>query len=120
MATMKTSGFESFEEFWPFYLGEHAQPTTRGFHYVGTGSALLVIIGAVAGGAFWLLPAALVAGYGPAWVSHFFIEKNKPASFKHPFWSFRGDFRMLGYFLTGRIGGELAKWNIGARVAPAT
>lgn len=118
MPAYKTTGFQSFEEFWPYYLGEHSRAACRGLHYAGTSLAVLVAIGAVASGTWGLVPGALVFGYGPAWVAHFFIEKNRPATFKHPLWSFRGDFRMLGYFLTGRIGGELEKWGIGR--VPAT
>ena len=99
----------TFEEFWPFYVGEHRNPICRVLHYVGT--SVGYSIGAVAILTLnpALIPVALVAGYAPAWIGHFFIEKNKPASFKYPLWSFRGDFRMLTYALTGRMGKEFAR-----------
>ena len=88
------SPFQSFEEFWPFYVKEHSKKATRILHFIGTTAAM----GCVAGGLLtkrrWLLAVAPVAGYGPAWISHFFIEGNKPASFKHPLWSFRADLVM--------------------------
>ena len=101
--------FQSFEEFWPFYIGEHRKPVTRGLHYVGTGLGYALGVAALVTMNQWLVPAGLLAGYGPAWVSHFFIEHNRPATFKHPLWSFRGDARMLLYFLTGRMGAEFAR-----------
>ena len=103
---------KSFEEFWPFYVGEHKKKATRILHFVGTTAAM----GCVAGGLLtkrrWLLAVAPIAGYGPAWISHFFIEKNKPATFKAPFWSFISDYRMCWLFLTGRLGEELQKHQI--------
>jgi hypothetical protein len=106
---MSEERIQSFEEFWPFYLREHSNPLCRALHYAGTTAAL----GTVAAAAITLNPAWLLAtpivGYGPAWIGHFFIEKNKPASFKYPVWSFMGDFKMLACFLRGRIDEELAK-----------
>lgn len=100
---------ESFEEFWPFYLGEHRNPLNRALHFVGTSTALATL----AFGALTLnplaIPAAAVAGYGPAWIGHFFIEKNKPASFTYPLWSFRGDFKMYWMILTRQMGNELTE-----------
>lgn len=99
----------NFEEFWPFYMGEHRNPVCRGLHYFGTASgATLALTGIFTMNPF-LIPAGLVAGYGPAWIGHFFIEKNKPASFKYPLWSFMGDWKMLAYFVTGRMGAELQR-----------
>ncbi len=99
----------SFEEFWPFYLGEHRNPWNRALHFAGTSCAMATLaVGALTANPL-AIPAALVVGYGPAWIGHFFIEKNKPASFKHPLWSFRGDFRMYRLMITGQIGNELAQ-----------
>ncbi|GAB5454074.1 MAG: DUF962 domain-containing protein [Henriciella sp.] len=97
----------SFEEFWPFYLQEHADPRTRSFHYVGTGLVITIAIVAI-GLQKWLWLAAMpVAGYFFAWVSHAFIERNKPATFTHPLWSLISDFRMFFFWITGRLGPEL-------------
>jgi hypothetical protein len=98
---------ESFEEFWPHYVHAHRHPVNRALHYVGT----TAFVGTVAAAAFTLNPAWLllspVAGYGPAWVGHFVFEKNKPATFQHPFWSFRGDFKMCLLALRGKMGEEI-------------
>ena len=100
---------ESFEEFWPHYVHAHRNPINRGLHYVGTTAA----IGSVATAAFTLNPAWLlvapVAGYGPAWIGHFFFEKNKPATFQHPLWSLRGDFKMYLLALRGKMADEVER-----------
>jgi hypothetical protein len=98
--------FSTFEEFWPFYVGEHSKKLTRTFHFIGTTAALGCTAGALLTGNVLLLAAAPVVGYGPAWVSHFFIEKNRPATFRYPLWSLRGDLRMWGLMLTGRMDAE--------------
>ena len=102
----------SFETFWPFYLGEHSLPATRWFHFVGSWVALLNLVTAVV----TLTPAyafgALISGYAFAWVSHFFIEKNRPATFTYPLWSFVGDWKMWAMMLTGRLDAELKRLNI--------
>ncbi|MEZ4219579.1 MAG: DUF962 domain-containing protein [Polyangiaceae bacterium] len=98
---------ENFDEFWPFYVCEHKNKLTRQFHFVGTSLALSALVG----GAFtrhkWLLAAAPVLGYGPAWFSHFVIEKNRPATFKYPLWSLMADFVMWGKMLAGTMDGEV-------------
>lgn len=99
----------SFSEFWPFYLGEHRHPVNRGLHYLGTGSAYLLLAYLAWHGRWGLLPLLLVVGYGPAWIGHFFIEQNRPASFRFPLWSFLGDMKMLAYKLTGRMPAELVR-----------
>lgn len=114
--------YKSFEEFWPYYLGEHSKPTTRLFHFVGTSLALLDIAMAIVTRDWRYLVAAPVSAYGLAWISHFFIEKNRPATFTYPLWSLRGDFKMLAYMATGKIGAELTRLGIAPKsdaTAPA-
>lgn len=96
----------TYGEFWPIYLREHRKPLTRAFHYVGTGLGLMLLAAAVVSGNLWLILAAFVCGYAFAWVAHMTIEKNKPATFQYPLWSFISDFRMFFMFLSGRIGAE--------------
>jgi len=108
---IQSHGFESFEDFWPFYLSEHRNPLNRALHFAGTTMALATVASSVVLGP-QMIPAALVCGYGPAWVGHFFVEKNKPASFKHPLWSFRADFKMYGMMWRRRLGDELARHGI--------
>ncbi len=103
---------KTFDDFWPFYLREHARATTRRLHFAGTSLAVLVALYGVATRQPRFLLAALVCGYAFAWVGHFFIEHNKPATFKHPLWSFRGDFRMLALALSGRLPAELDRLGI--------
>jgi hypothetical protein len=100
---------ETFEEFWPHYVHAHRNPVCRALHYVGTTAA----IGTVATATLTLNPAWLlltpVAGYGPAWVGHLVFEKNKPATFSHPLWSLRGDFKMYFLALRGKMAAEVAR-----------
>jgi hypothetical protein len=107
----------SFEEFWPCYLGEHRSPASRALHYAGTTMG----VGTLAVAALTLNPAWLlltpIVGYGPAWVGHFVIEKNRPASFRYPLWSLRGDFKMLGLALRGKMGEEMKRYYGSARPA---
>ena len=94
---------KTFEEFWPFYLREHQNPLNRTLHVVGTGTGLLCAAAGLATFNPLLVAAAPVVGYGSAWFGHFIIEKNKPASFRYPGWSLRGDLRMLRLTVTGRL-----------------
>ncbi len=106
---MANERIETFAEFWPFYVREHAVPACRALHFIGSTLALVLIAAAVRLYNPWLLLAALVVGYGFAWIGHFFIEKNKPASFKYPLWSFLADWKMWAMILTGRMGAEVQK-----------
>ena len=106
---MAESTFNSFTEFWPYYLNEHSKPGTRWLHLIGTTSGLALLVFFIVIGKWWLFPLALIPGYGAAWIGHFFIEKNKPATFQHPLWSFIGDYKMIGLMLTGRIDAELRR-----------
>jgi len=104
--------FSTYGEFWPFYLAEHTKPSTRAAHYVGTIASAAALVCALASQNWWWLLAVPFLGYGPAWFGHFFIEKNKPATFEAPFWSLISDYRMCGLFLSGRLGNELMKYQI--------
>jgi len=95
--------FNSFKAFYPYYLKEHRNVTCRRLHFIGSLLVLMVIITALLSQKYallWLLP---VIGYGFAWVGHFFFEKNRPATFKHPFYSLWGDWVLFKDILTGKI-----------------
>ena len=95
--------FASFREFYPFYLSEHAHPVSRRLHFAGScGVLVLLLLAAVQRNAWWLLGAPL-CGYGFAWVGHFAFEKNRPATFRHPFYSLAGDWVMFADILRGRV-----------------
>ncbi len=95
--------FANFREFYAFYLGEHQNRTCRRLHFIGTSGALGCLLTAIIrGDARWCV-AALICGYAFAWVGHFFFEKNRPATFKHPFYSFIGDWVMYADVWLGKI-----------------
>lgn len=98
-----TRMFANFREFYPFYLAEHSNRTSRRLHFAGTSLVLGFLVAAiVTGNAWWLLGMPL-AGYGFAWVGHFFFEHNRPATFSYPLWSLMGDWVMYRDMLIGRI-----------------
>lgn len=99
--------YGSFAEFWPFYVAEHSRRSTRRLHFAGTTLGLACLIGFLVTLDWRLLVAALVAGYAFAWIAHFFVEKNRPATFKYPLWSFIGDWKMWGLMLLGKMDAEL-------------
>jgi hypothetical protein len=95
--------YESFREFYPFYLSEHANPTCRRLHFVGTTLVIAFLATAFLTRNAWWLVGALFAGYGFAWIGHFFFEHNRPATFMYPIYSFIGDWVMFKDLLTGKI-----------------
>lgn len=106
---MQDGRIQSFQEFWPFYLGEHSKAGTRWLHFVGSTLGLGWLAWALIDrNPLWIL-AALGTGYAFAWVSHFGIEKNRPATFTYPLWSFAADWKMWFFMLTGRIRGEIER-----------
>ena len=105
----------SYAQFWPYYLREHAQVTTRAIHIFGTCAAVAFVAAAIALRNPWIALGALVAGYGPAWIAHFFVEKNHPATFRYPLWSLISDFRMTATWLAGGLANELDKAGIRQR-----
>ena len=99
----KTVSYGRFSEFYPFYLSQHANRICRRLHFAGTTLGLVALLLAITTLNFWWVLAGLVAGYLLAWVGHFFFEKNRPATFTHPFYSFLGDWVMWKDMLSGRI-----------------
>jgi hypothetical protein len=109
---MAEQRFQSFEEFWPHYVAEHSQPATRTLHAVGTTAAVTCAAMLIARRKWKYLPLALIPGYGAAWLAHFLIEKNKPATFDYPLWSFIGDYKMIAMMIAGKMDEEVerVKW----------
>ena len=109
MSAPKTPRYESFEQFWPYYVKEHSKKSTRVLHFIGTTAAMACVAGGLLTRRRWLLALAPVVGYGPAWVSHFLIEKNRPATFTYPLWSLRADMVMWGKMATGKMDAEVER-----------
>jgi hypothetical protein len=99
---MKSSHFASFREFYPYYLQEHANRTSRRLHVAGTLLAIALTLFALATAHWWWLLLVPLAGYLPAWAGHYLFEGNQPATFRHPLYSLRGDLRLLAETLSGR------------------
>ena len=106
---MASDRIPNFEQFWPYYVREHQNKTTRILHFIGTTAAVATACAAVLTRRPALVGAALVVGYGPSWIGHFFIEKNRPATFKYPLWSLLADFKMWGKIAAGTMDAEVER-----------
>jgi len=95
--------YTRFADFYPYYLQEHRDSTCRRLHFVGTTLVILIMLSALLSGNWLMLWVLPLAGYSFAWVGHFFFEKNRPATFKHPFYSLLGDFAMYRDMLRGKV-----------------
>lgn len=95
--------YQSLKEFYPFYLTEHSNYTSRVLHFIGTGLFICLLLFAIIKGPLWLLAVAPICAYAFAWVGHFRFEKNKPATFKYPLLSLASDFIMFYHILTFQI-----------------
>ncbi len=104
---MKNERIKTYAEFWDFYVIEHSKPLTRYLHFVGTALGLVMLVWFLRSGAFFYIPLCFIVGYGFAWVAHFFVENNKPASFQYPLWSFISDYKMMFYMLIGKMNSEV-------------
>jgi len=96
-----------YSEFWDFYVLEHSKPMTRYLHFVGTALGIVMLIWFLQSGSYIYIPLCFAVGYAFAWFSHFAIEKNRPATFKYPVWSFISDYKMMFYMLAGKMDAEL-------------
>ena len=101
--------FRDLDEFWPFYVSQHLSRGNRILHFWGTTCGLLWLAAGLATGRCWTLAAGLGNAYALAWIGHFFIEKNRPATFAYPLFSFRADFRMYALMWRGGMEGEIAR-----------
>ncbi len=106
---MAEKKYKTLKDFYPYYLTEHSDPTCRTLHYIGTGLFLVVLGWMIVEPVWWKFFLMPLLGYGFAWFGHFVFEKNKPATFIYPAFSFASDFIMLFHFLTGQIDAKLAE-----------
>lgn len=112
---MSDDRIRSYREFWPYYLRQHADPLNRVAHFAGTAGTLLLIALIIDSGMWGLAVLVPVIGYGPAWLGHYFIEGNRPATFRHPLWALISDFRMAGLMLVSGLDSELDRHGIPRR-----
>lgn len=101
-----------YEEFWPRYLRQHSRAATRRVHVLGTTAGLLLLLGGIANLDWRLAAAGVLVGYGGAWLSHAFIERNRPETFSHPLWSLFSDLRMTWLYLSGGLRREMARHDL--------
>lgn len=102
----------TYREFWPFYLSQHSRASTRLWHYFGTSLFFICLIATAYTHNAWFVLLAFLFFYGPAWVAHFVIERNRPATWKYPMWSFVSDVRMCVYWLTGNLQREFERLGV--------
>jgi hypothetical protein len=95
--------YQTLDEFYPYYLGEHSNRTCRRLHFVGSSLGALTVFYGLFTWNLWFVPLGFVIGYGFAWVGHFFFEHNKPATFQYPWLSYKGDWKMWWQIATGKI-----------------
>ncbi len=100
---MASRQYRSFRDFYPFYLSEHSRSGTRRLHFAGTLLVLLTLGYALVTQRWSALALLPVFGYGFAWVAHFTVERNRPATFTYPLYSLAGDFRMFADMARGRV-----------------
>ena len=108
--TPAMSAPRTYREFWPYYVGEHRLASTRRLHFIGTALVIAMPVLALVTWSGWWLLAMPFLGYGFAWVGHFFVERNSPATFRFPVWSLISDFRMFALMCLGRMNDEVARY----------
>jgi len=94
---------KNYSEFYRFYLTEHRSMMSRRLHAAGSSVGIYFFSKAIRQRKAKYVVYGLLSGYACAWVGHFVFEKNKPASFKQPFYSFISDWRMLSDIVRGNL-----------------
>ncbi len=107
MMPMRARRFSSYEDFFTYYLQQHSDPKNRLLHACGTGIGIAILMGAIMIGRYWLALLWVPVAYGFAWAGHFLIERNEPATWNHPWWSFISDFHMVWLMVSGRLRSRL-------------
>jgi hypothetical protein len=105
----RTDGIKDFQEFWPYYVREHSKIGCRLLHFIGSSAGLTCLFAASLTRNLLFILLGLIIGYGFAWMGHFFIEHNKPATFKYPLWSLIADWKMWSLMITGRMSAEVER-----------
>jgi hypothetical protein len=103
--------FPTYKAFWPHYVNEHRGKLTRNLHFLGTSLALFCVFMALTADP-WFLLGVPFAGYGFAWLAHFYVEKNRPATFTYPLWSLVADFHMFALMCLGRMDREVSRMGV--------
>ncbi|HEV7701221.1 MAG TPA: DUF962 domain-containing protein [Pyrinomonadaceae bacterium] len=106
---MDAARLQNYSEFWDHYVREHSKPLTRTLHFIGTSLGVALLIYFLLTGRWYFFLIFPLVGYGFAWFAHFAIEKNRPATFQYPFWSFISDFKMMWFMITGRMASEVSR-----------
>lgn len=94
---------QDYHTFYRFYLTEHRNIMSRRLHVTGSSIGLYFFAKAIVKSKPRYFAYGLISGYACAWVGHFIFEKNKPASFKQPLYSFISDWRMFADVLKGNL-----------------
>jgi hypothetical protein len=100
----------TFAEFWPDYVRAHSKPATRVVHCLGTMLGWVLLGAAIAAHRWWWIAGAVLVSYTLAWLAHFLLEHNRPATFEHPLWSWWADQRMVFLMVIGKMGDEVKKF----------
>ena len=95
--------YKTFWSFYPYYLTEHGDFKNRVMHFIGTALVIGCLVAGIILRNWWLIAVIPLCGYGFAWVGHFFIERNKPATFTYPLYSLGSDFVMFWHIITGQL-----------------
>lgn len=107
---MTKKRYDTIEEFWPYYVNEHSNPLTRRLHFIGNTNLFMWLLLALVRRSPALLGVAVVSSYAIAWIGHFFVEKNRPATFQYPLWSALCDMRMYYLMWRGEMETEVARY----------